>query len=156
MKVPSFMRDFTRDAELLGFHFSGFTGGGHVQYHNPDVDATYTTAATPSDRRGRMNAINEMERMSGRKLPRSNSGHYRHVRNKPTVLRLSDTERRCVEQVDDLMGQANRLRSDWGRLVANANRTAAQDARQVLEDYEFVRGRLAELHRIIPPITAEV
>lgn len=154
MKVPSFLRDFDRKAEMLGFKFVGLTGNTHPRYHNADIDVTVTAPLTPSDWRSQANTLANMERLSGRKLPRGNSGHHSH---KPvrTVLNtnLSDTEAAAVERATALVSEADDLREKWYALLAGpTNRTTAGEARNILDSYERVRRKLETLHRIIPPL----
>ena len=150
---PSFLRDFNRKAEMLGFKYVGLTGTSHPRYHNADVDAWVVAALTPSDWRSQKNTLSQMERLSGRKLPRSNSGHFRNVRVKQLDTTLSAVEAHSVDRIDTLLGQAEQLQQAWTELIAGpANRTAAADARDILENYENVRRELAKLHRIIPPL----
>lgn len=150
---PPFLRDFSRKAAQLGFIFSGYTGTNHPKYYNAAVDATVTTALTPSDYRGQRNAISDMERLSGRKLPRDNSGHHRWVKVKSLNTQLSEVERQTLERVNELLDEAEYLQDQWHVLVAGpANRTAVAEAREVMERYEQVRHQLESLHRVIPPL----
>lgn len=154
MTPPSFLRDFNSKAELLGFTFVGFTGSGHVKYYNADVDKTVIGALTPSDWRGQQNSLMLMKRLSGRKLPRDNSGRHRFRPVKKALdTRLSDTERQCIERADELLSLAADIKDRWDGLISGpANRTAASEARELLESYEKIRGELEGLHRIIPPL----
>lgn len=156
MNPPTFLREFTHKAELLGFTFDGLTGGSHPRYRHAESGRVVVAAFTPSDWRSERNSLADMERVSGRKLPRPNAAKYRHRRTSRTDLTLSGTERAAVEETDRLLAQADLLRAEWDRQVANQDRTTAAAARQTLTDFEEVRRKLAALHRIIPPITAIV
>lgn len=153
MNPPPFLRDFSRKAAQLGFIFCGYTGTNHPKYYNSDADATVTTALTPSDYRGQKNALSDMERLSGRKLPRDKAGHHRWVKVESLNTSLSPTERQCLQRVDELLDESEFLQDQWHILIAGpASRTAAAEARDVMERYEQVRRELESLHRIIPPL----
>lgn len=64
-------REVVAIAESLGFTFDGYDGSGHVVLSLPDGQRI-SIPATPSEYRGRKNAIAQLERMSGRKIPRPN------------------------------------------------------------------------------------
>lgn len=154
MNPPAFLRDFNTKAEMLGFRFDGFTGSGHVKYYNADIEKFVIGAMTPSDWRGQSNCLLRMERFSGRKLPRANAGHHRFrpVRN---ILdtRLSRVEQQSIDRANDLLAQADEIHGRWIALVSGPNnRTAAAEARELLDTYERIRGELKGLHRIIPPL----
>lgn len=55
------------------------SNGGHVKFVLPDGQQVIA-ANTPSDSRALPNATSMLERATGKKLPRSKSGKYRHVR----------------------------------------------------------------------------
>lgn len=139
---------------MLGFKYMGLTGTTHPRYYNADVDVWVTAPLTPSDWRSQQNTLSNMERLSGRKLPRSNAGHFRNVRvSNPLDTRLSKVESESLERIGVLLESADELQRSWSELIAGPqSRTAAADARDILESYEKVRQELAKLHRIIPPL----
>lgn len=153
---PTFLRDFAEKAAMLGFEFVGYARTGHPRFHNADVGATITTASTPSDWRSMTNSLVKMERISGRKLPRDKSGHhsFKPVR-RALDTRLSDAEEKSLERITELLGEAELLKSRWDQLISGrADRTAALEARKILDSYEKVRRELSSLHRLIPPLAA--
>lgn len=155
MNPPLYLRDFSRKAEMLGFVFVGMNGNGHPKFYNADVDELVTTSSTPSDWRSHKNCLARMERLSGRKLPRENAGHHRHMRVAAMDTRLTATERESLERIDVLLRQAGEIEQQWLTLIAGpANRTAAGEARELLDGHERIRRELAKLHRIIPPLAA--
>lgn len=111
-------RDRRRDAERLGFHFDGYTGSGHVRFRNPDIDRVYISAATPSDHRGWANAVAEMERMSGRKLPRQNSGHYRFKPARPEAAAGNRRHEAAARRIEAQRAAAARRETDIRRIKA--------------------------------------
>lgn len=156
MKAPTFLKEFDAKAEMLGFKFSGFSGKNHPIYYNADVDVTVIAPLTPSDYRSQANSLANMERLSGRKLPRGHSGRhsFKPVRQK-LETRLSDTEKSALERVNKLIAEAELLRSQWSDLINGAvDRSAAAQARDLLASYEEIRSELAAFHRTIPPLSA--
>lgn len=148
------MREFTRQAAQLGFVFDGLTGGGHMRYRHVETGAVYTTASTPSDGRSRTNALMGMEKMSGRKLPRKNSGKHKGKRVNAASYEKTSAELASSNRVDRLLTQANRIRLEWDDVIANKGRDAAAKARSLLSSYEEIRLQLEGLHRIIPPLNS--
>jgi hypothetical protein len=69
-------RDLLRKAELLGFLFDSHTGSGHLKLRN-ESGAIYIMSHSPSCRRTALNAVAEMERLAGRKLPLQSKGNRR-------------------------------------------------------------------------------
>ena len=128
------------------------SGGSHVKLYNAEKNLTYYTSASPSDNRYERNALNDMERMSGRRLPRPNAAKYKTVKVTTTTMRMSDTETAAVAHTDELLAQADKLRGIWNNIIATSNRTHANVARLVLSEYEEIRSALSDKHRIIPPL----
>lgn len=62
-------RELVDIAARLGFKYVGLDGGGHIELKHEN-GTHVTLAATPSEYRGRANAIALLERIAGRKLPR--------------------------------------------------------------------------------------
>jgi hypothetical protein len=150
--VSGYVREFVRDAQLLGFSFIGYSGSGHLLFYNPDIRAHYSAAYSPSDWRSRRNATAALERLSGRRLPRPNNGHHRHRRQPQLDTRLSPTERQTGEKVAALVAEAESVRARIGDLAAEPTRNAVAEMRRAINRFEHLRCRLAQLHRIIPPI----
>lgn len=71
-------------AKKLGYEPDGQTGSGHLILHNPQTGHRYYAPHTPSDRRSWKNVLSDLQRHSGRKLPRQKSGKYRHLSPAPT------------------------------------------------------------------------
>lgn len=140
---------------MLGFEFIGYAGNGHPKYHNSDVGVTMQAALTPSDWRSQNNTLARMERYSGRKLPRGNSGRHTHKPVRAALdTRLTDVEQKSLDRIEVLLQLADQIRDAWEKLVVGpANRTTAADARDILYSYEQVRSELEKLHRIIPPLS---
>lgn len=152
-RPPSWLRGFLAKTEQLGFHFDGFTGSGHVKLRNHDKGLSYITPASPSDMRYQRNALNDMERMSGRKLPRANAAKYKTVKVEVTRMAKSDSEVQASAKAEELLARADQLRGMWNNIICRRpDRTQAHMARIVLDEYEEVRAALAAKHRIIPPL----
>jgi hypothetical protein len=150
--MSGYVREFLRDAELLGFSFIGHSGSGHLLFYSPDTGAHYSAAYSPSDWRSRRNAIAQLERLSGRRLPRHKNGKHRHRRQTPLDTTLTPVEQRTAEKVAALQAEAEVLRRRVEHLAAQPTRAAAAETRCVLTEYEHLRRRLAQLHHIIDPI----
>lgn len=64
------LRKLIRNAQILGFAYSGRTGRGHhIFVHSSGK--RITTSSTPSDVHSWTNAIKDMERAAGVKIPRN-------------------------------------------------------------------------------------
>ena len=153
---PGWLRQFCDKVAALGFRFDGYCRSGHPRFKHDGLDITVTTALTPSDWRAERNAIAYMERVTGRKLPRANAGHYRHeAKRHLTLVRDSDDER-FGDNVEELLELCHILRTQWDEVLARTpGRAAAAAARKVLADYDEIRDRLTQLHQPTPPLMGE-
>ena len=152
--MSGYLREFLKDAELLGFTFAGYDGNNHVRLRNEATGATYPAPFSPSDWRSCKNNIAALERMSGRKLPRQRTGKYRHRRQTQLVTELSPAEQQTSGQVAALLEEADSVRRRIAQLVAEPSRDAAAEARRAIAKYSQLRRRLEQLHHVLPPITA--
>jgi hypothetical protein len=150
--MSSYQKAILKDAERLGFAFDGFDGDGHIRLRHQQAGIRYSLAATPGDVRSYRNALSAMERLSGRRLPRPNNGHYRHRRQPRLSTELSPTEAEKSREVDDLVAEADALRRRFAELMAAPSRAAAVEARSVLARHEHLRRLLAQCHRIVDPL----
>jgi hypothetical protein len=150
--VKGELRALLKDAQLLGFTFDGWDGSGHIRLRSEQADVRYSVPATPSDRRGYRNSVAGLERLSGRKLPRPNSGKHRHRRQPRLDTTLSPTETEKSSEVDALVAEADSLRQRFAELAVTPTRDAAIEARRVLSRYEHLRRLLAQRHHIINPL----
>lgn len=151
--MPTGGKDLLRQAKLLGFEFVRVRSGGHVELHNAEVNKSFTTSATPSDWRSYRNALSQMERLSGRKLPKSRSGHFSHKRVSQSDFRRSDLEQQRCDEADELLSEADTLRDEFACLAGEPiSRSAAQRCRQIVRRYSEIEKRLSAVYRTIPPI----
>lgn len=153
-RLGSEWREMTKLAAMLGFDQVQVTKHGHPRFYNRDIDRFYVASFTPSDWRGRKNAVAEMERMSGRKIPRQKAGKIRHCRSSVSDMQMSDTELLATGEVDKLLRRADVLRDLFANAVADNTRTAASEARTLAAEFTEIRQRLEKFHRIIPPLSA--
>ena len=148
--------DFRRlvtDARALGFEYRGQKrNGGHFQFFHPETGTRYTTACTPGSFYSWPNAIRDMEKISGVRLFRRKTHHYRFKKVPHLDLRKSESEKKSADVVDDLVARADSIRGEFRLLSEQANRTNAVKARDLLADFEDIRQRLAQHHRVIRPI----
>lgn len=119
-------REFIATAAQLGWSFVGMDGRGHLRLHHLATNQFYAAAATPSDGRSRRNTIADLERLSGRKLPRANSGHYHHQPVQALVVEQSAAERRASEETEALVAEAQSLRRDFNDLTSDSFRNDPQ------------------------------
>ena len=106
--------------ELAEFFYSELdnSNGGHVKFILPDGQQVIASN-TPSDSRALPNAISVLERVSGKKLPRSKSGKYRHIRQgkgfaNTMPSRLSKASRGANAAVERVK-QMDRQIAEWLR-----------------------------------------
>jgi hypothetical protein len=148
-------RELIRAAKQLGFTVEGTDGSGHIKLHHQELGINFSLPSTPSEWRGAANSIAHMERLTGRKLPRSNSGHYRFSKVKTTDTRRTEREEESLRKARTLEAKAAELQALWEDLVNTAGqgggRKAAHAARKLFSEYEEIRSSLARLHRPIPP-----
>ena len=64
-------REVVKLAELIGWRMVGYTGAGHLRLQHTN-GARYTIPATPSDRRGRMASLTDLQRIAGQKIEPKN------------------------------------------------------------------------------------
>lgn len=154
-RIGSEWRELVKLAELLGFDEVQVTKHGHPRFYNRTIDRFYVASFTPSDWRSRKNAIAEMERMAGRKLPRQSAGKIRHQRARVSDLRMTAGEQAAGNQADAMACRAERLRSEIADLIAEDTNAAYCAAVPRAREFEDIRARLEQqFHRIIPPLSA--
>jgi hypothetical protein len=151
--MSGYLHDLLDQAGQLGFVLVGRAGNGHVRLRNTN-GALYTAASSPSDSRSLRNTIAHLERLSGRKLPRDNSGKHHHRRQPRLDVTLSPAEQRASEKVAALLEEADSVRRRIDYLATEPTRDAAAEMRRAIAKFEHLRRRLAQKHRIIDPIEA--
>src|SRR6201999_1896089 len=111
-------RKFVTEAKKLGFTFQGQSNSSHLSFINAD-GIRYTSALTPSCPHAWKNALRDMEKISGRALPRQKSGKHRFKKAQHLDLRRSPAEVHDSAIIDGLMARAESLRSEFKAIVAN-------------------------------------
>jgi hypothetical protein len=150
--VSSDLNDFLGQAERLGFIPISRDGNGHIRLENR-AGQRYSAVSTPSDHRSRRNDLSDLERLSGRRLPRQKSGKYRHRRERVTRFEKTPAELAAAVEVDELVTEAEGLRIRFSRLPHT--RGAIAEAREVIERFEAIRDQLAyRYYRVIPSLDA--
>jgi hypothetical protein len=152
--MSSYLHDLLDQAGKLGFTPDGRDGRGHVRLRNADTGDLYSVAFSPSDRRSLRNSISHLERLSGRKLPRDNSGKHQHRRQSQLDTTLSPAEQQASELVAALVAEAESVRRRIGQLAAVPTRDAIAEMPRAIAKYAHLRRRLAQRHHIIDPIEA--
>jgi hypothetical protein len=147
-------RDFISSVERLGWTYIGIDGRGHPRFHNDTTGESYSAPSTPSDWRSMRNCLAQLERLSGRKLPRPNAGHYRQRRTPMLDIKKSDLERLRGQEIDWYAAEAAELRGRFHDLAGAEVKDyiVVTEARKVMNRYEHIRRVLADNHRIIPSI----
>jgi hypothetical protein len=150
--MSSELTDLLGRAGQLGFRLDGRTRKGHPRLVN-DAGAVVVLSGTPGDRRASRNSLARMERLAGRRLPRPNSGKFRHRSQAQLDTRQSAAELQRSQEVDALIVEADALRRRFAELSAvSSSSRAATEAREVLARFERTRRQLAKSHRIIDPV----
>ena len=123
----------------LGFRYAGdMTGTGHhVMVHRK---GQMTLPATPhGGNRWRENAIAQAERLSGKRVPRPNSGKRRSVRLQRAQMEMTEFERR-------MSSASERLSSEWEALAARWDEAIASER---VDDARTVIGELARVEELL-------
>lgn len=140
------VRRLLNAAESLGGTYEGKDGRGH---HVIDFGGQrYSVACSPSEWRGLRNAISDMERITGRKVPRQKSGRYSHG-NRGSGFRLPAAPSAFADEKDTLHTRAGEIIAEL-RTVRSAGRSNDDRALELIREYESISDRLTELHQ--PPL----
>lgn len=96
--MNSLLKEIITKAETIGWTYEGTNARGHsVLVHKSG--ARYTTASTPSDRRGVLNTLSDLERIGGQKLEKINHRRSRKTPdNKEEEGWLAASRRRSREK----------------------------------------------------------
>lgn len=116
-------------AQKLGFTGIEKTGSGHYKFLHPSVRFVYVPATPHNEWRERKNVQAELEKTSGRKIPRPNSGRVKGQRRKKSFRdlppsRMSARTARMTDLTDDLEHVDDQIRSlisGGGELVGGEN-----------------------------------
>lgn len=149
-------REIVSAAEALGFRFKGYTGSGHCQVEHPNGVVTFPSTA--SDWRAVRNITAELERVSGRKLPRVNSGRSRKA-FRPSGFSIEAARKDAAawgarEQVEELHAEHAAAVDEMTALIAQGDRAAAQQAKRVLTRIRDLEEQLAAMHQPFTPFAA--
>lgn len=152
--MNSELRQFLSRAKRLGFEWVGTDGQGHPRLHNAAIGVSYSVPGTPSDYRSLRNSLADLERLSGRKLPRANAAHYRGRRVAPVDFTKSSFEVEQAEKVEALVAETDSLREQFHELAEAEVKDyyIVGQARGIMGRYDHLRRVLADLHHTIPPI----
>lgn len=146
------LRKLIADGEKLGFTFLGQkVHGGHLQFLHEN-GKRLTASSTPSSHYAWKHTREDMERISGQRLPRDNKGKHTFKKVERMDLRLSETEVKSAEVVDRLIDRADEIRREFRLLAISPNIRNASRARDLLDEFRDIREELATHHRLIAPI----
>lgn len=147
------VRELIDKANMLGFKVEGKDGNEHYTLVC-DNGEQVRVASTPSEWRTTANCIAEMERKSGRKLPRQNAAKYRHKRTRANDFNLSKTERMGIERRDKLIAEAESLRAEFAEVVSGpTTRTTVCRARKIQQRFSSLRELLERNAYVIPDLS---
>lgn len=147
-------RELLEIADSLGFTFEGYDGGGHIVLTLPDGRRT-SIAATPSEYRGRKNAIATLERLSGRTMPRANHRRSRKAfRPSGFSVEGSKSDPAIGARIAQLNATHQAQRDEWAALCANPSHANACRARALLSEIADTEDKLAQLHQPVERIVA--
>lgn len=122
LKKP--VRELINKVAPIGWSFAGYNHAGKVVLvHTSGIK--HTLAATPSDWRNEKNAIAELERLCGQRLPRAQRGRGRGGRTAPR----SRVERPIQQRDEDARAREEARQQEQQRRWAAA-RAAADDRRR--------------------------
>lgn len=147
------LRKLIADGEKLGFTYIGQkVHGGHLQFIHEN-GKRLTASSTPSSFSSWKQTRKDMERISGRQLPRDNKAGKRTFKRVERMdLNRSQLEIQSAEVIDRLVGRADNIRTEFRRLALSPNSRNAQRARDLLEEFTDIREELTAHHRVIQPI----
>ena len=147
------VRELVDKAEMLGFKLDGVDGNGHYRLVCENGE-TVRIPCTPSEWPSAANSLAEMERKSGRKLPRQKSGNYRHRRVHESTFELSETERMGIARRDRIAAEAEAIRAEIKQLsLGPANRATAAEARRLVQTFKRLRELLEQNAYVIPGLS---
>lgn len=150
-------------AEKLGYSAPVLRGGGHYCVTHRETGAVVVFPATASDHRSVQNAISQLERSCGRKLPKPRGfGKARHVKSGPNyhAQPKTESEQRASRTFDDIMVSVDEVDAQLSELVETMPDgdpspmvVALRSEVRTLVHRREVLGRAAgHLFRSIPPI----
>lgn len=139
-------------AEQLGGVCEGLDGRNHyvVRFANGE---RARIAATPSAYSTYRNTLTDLQKISGRRLPKVQRNRSRksfaRSNSRPTA---AERERSAEvgELLADLHAEAEQLQTEWDVLTANPSRDGVQRARDILAAWADMNERRAELYQ--PPL----
>lgn len=141
-------------ATQLGFCFVGYDGNDHVRLVHAN-GGTVTIPSTPSEYRGRANAIAMLERVSGQKLPRPKH-RKSHKACKPSGFSIERARADAAAYretagatVEDLEGRRSALIEHCHDLAQD--RGTIHDIPPVLDRIAALEAELRALHRVVEP-----
>lgn len=123
MNAPKQRRDFLAKARALGFCFIGYATNGHMILKCPR--GTVQVSATPSDWRTTRNELANLERISGRRLPRIRRGRPRKAPEMSGLdLRAARREREAREALREAQAaESERRRAEAARAAQAAEKS---------------------------------
>src|SRR5690348_11510902 len=117
------LRKLIADGEKLGFKYIGQVfRGGHIQFIHNETGERLTASSTPSSAYSWNHTRKDMERISGRKLPRDNKGKHVFRKCERLDLKRTEVEVKNSERIEELVAHADSLRQRFRSLTISPNR----------------------------------
>lgn len=135
--MQSELRQFIASAALLDHRFDGYTGSGHMRFVHPTA-GIYIASSTPGVRNCIRKQLFDMERRSGKKLPRANSGHHRRKPRDKAAKRLAE-QRAAQDRKEERQAAA--------RISAIRKRDAAKSITERFRSARAAEITAADRHR---------
>jgi hypothetical protein len=147
------LRAFIAAIAPLGWEHAGYDGRGHLRLYHAGTGARYMVPATPGDRRSYRNAIADLERLAGRKLPRPRSGKYRRTAKQPKLdFTQTAAELAAGAEIERLEIEVEALRAQFDALTGTET---VDTVRRLIDRFNLVRDHLEQrYYRVIQPIDA--
>lgn len=147
--TPRF-RKLLEIAHSLGFTDVGWRGNGHFRVSHPN-GGIYDLSGTPGDLRGDRNTVSVLEKIAGRKVPRSNAARYRHEARRSGFT--STFAHRRAGESSRLVERASVLRGEFAELAAgDVSRSSAELARRIVREYSLLESEASSCYVTLPPL----
>ena len=135
-------------AKLIGYTLDGMNGNGHYILTATN-GGKVILPSTPGDWRSTQNAISEMERRSGRKLPRQQSGKHRHYRTRIHNFERSNTEQTGIARRDRLTEEAASLRDEFMQSLPEGQHLGESAPQSVKDRARHVAARHQKIKEVL-------
>lgn len=158
--MNDYLRRVRRAAIELGYRVEQRKGhGGADLYVLPD-GTTYNGSSSPSEWRGVLNVIADLEKLAGKKCARPNAGHHRHKPKRGEVLDFSKA--RTINEswsaawgdhVEAFVEELRRCRVELKAMRDNPRRVDVERFRLILARARYCEWSLRKYHQPVTPLS---